>query len=172
MQQNKPSNEPYSVNDLDELINSIKLATGLTEEAISLQMKYNEGYISQTRSRGKVPPKLMDNLRREFKNELHNATPNATYMAEKKRGTPDYESRKTLEMTLFNMSEDKLRSTAIIDRLVTLLERSFNYESSEKAPAEHPKKDTSTATSEELGDLALDKKYSSPKQPKNMDESK
>jgi transcriptional regulator with XRE-family HTH domain len=43
----------------------------------------------------------------------------------------DYESRRTLERTLENLSEDKIRSTAIIERLVTMLERQF---SSQKIP--------------------------------------
>lgn len=37
-----------------------------------------------------------------------------------------YESRRTLERTLENLSEDKIRSTAIIERLVTMLERQFS----------------------------------------------
>lgn len=35
----------------------------------------------------------------------------------------DRESRDRLELTLLNLSEDKIRSTAIIERLVTLLEK-------------------------------------------------
>jgi transcriptional regulator with XRE-family HTH domain len=38
----------------------------------------------------------------------------------------DYESRRTLERTLENLSEDKIRSTAIIERLVTMLEKQFS----------------------------------------------
>jgi hypothetical protein len=45
--------------------------------------------------------------------------------------TMDSESRRTLERTLENLSEDKIRSTAIIERLVTMLERQF---SSQKIP--------------------------------------
>lgn len=41
------------------------------------------------------------------------------------RGTIDTESRRTLERTLENLSEDKIRSTAIIERLVTMLENQF-----------------------------------------------
>jgi hypothetical protein len=45
--------------------------------------------------------------------------------------TMDSESRRTLERTLENLSEDKIRSTAIIERLVTMLEKQF---SSQKIP--------------------------------------
>jgi transcriptional regulator with XRE-family HTH domain len=38
----------------------------------------------------------------------------------------DHESRRSLEKTLENLSEDKIRSTAIIERLVTMLERQFS----------------------------------------------
>jgi hypothetical protein len=38
----------------------------------------------------------------------------------------DNESRRTLERTLENLSEDKIRSTAIIERLVTMLEKQFS----------------------------------------------
>ncbi len=56
---------------------------------------------------------------------------------------PNYgeaESRKTLERTLENMSQDKIRSTAIIERLVALLERapSFNYRTSQSVEKEPP----------------------------------
>lgn len=43
------------------------------------------------------------------------------------------DSRKRLEITLQNLSEDKIRSTAIIERLVALLEQQFNYGTSAKA---------------------------------------
>jgi hypothetical protein len=41
-------------------------------------------------------------------------------------GGIDDESRRTLERTLENLSEDKIRSTAIIERLVTMLEKQFS----------------------------------------------
>lgn len=60
-----------SMEDFEGLLLSIKNATSLSDEAISIRMGYNEGYISQTRSRGKVPEKLFNNMIREFRNELH-----------------------------------------------------------------------------------------------------
>lgn len=71
MQKPTPKPEDYSINELNDLIETIKKRTKLNEEDISKRMGYNEGYISQTRSRKKVPPKLFNNLLREFRNELN-----------------------------------------------------------------------------------------------------
>lgn len=56
----------YSINQLNTLIESIKTDTGLTEEEIAGRVGYNEGYISQTRTRGEVSNKFMESLKREF----------------------------------------------------------------------------------------------------------
>jgi len=56
----------YSIEELNALIESIKRANSLTEEDISKRMGYNEGYISQNRSRGKVSGKFVNSLMREF----------------------------------------------------------------------------------------------------------
>lgn len=56
----------YSIDELDQLILSIKQAKGLTEEQIAQRAGYNEGYISQTRSRGVIPAKFIETIKREF----------------------------------------------------------------------------------------------------------
>src|SRR5688572_2536607 len=45
-------------------------------------MGYGDGYLAQTRSRGKFPDKLMRGLQREFAEDLQNATyvPRATFV--------------------------------------------------------------------------------------------
>jgi uncharacterized protein YnzC (UPF0291/DUF896 family) len=53
------------------LIESIKKATFLSEEEICKRMNYNEGYISQVRTRNKVSGKFIESLKREFANSLH-----------------------------------------------------------------------------------------------------
>jgi hypothetical protein len=56
----------YSIKDLDTLITSIKAHYNLTEEDIVKRVNYNEGYISQSRSRGMVSEKFVEALKREF----------------------------------------------------------------------------------------------------------
>lgn len=84
----------------ETLIESIKRATNLNEEQISLRLKYNEGYISQTRSRGKASEKLINSLLREFRNELsaekHITTRNNfKKIGEEKSGIQVYETAPT-----------------------------------------------------------------------------
>lgn len=75
----------YLINRMEDLIKSIKSALGLTEEAISRRIGYNEGYISQTRSRGSVSKRFIDNLEREFRTELQNANfAKRSFMEERK----------------------------------------------------------------------------------------
>jgi hypothetical protein len=119
MQQQTPKPEDYSMNDFNALIESIKKHSGLSEEEIALKINYNKGYISQARSRGEVSTKFVQQLKAAFANSLQNARPPV-------HEEIDQESRRTLERTLENLSEDKIRSTAIIERLVTMLERQFS----------------------------------------------
>lgn len=56
----------YSMEEFNALIDSIKKAHSLNEEDITRRVKYNEGYISQSRSRGKVSAKFVHSLMREF----------------------------------------------------------------------------------------------------------
>jgi hypothetical protein len=55
-----------SINELETLLNSIMRDNKITEEAICKTVGYNEGYISQCRSRGKVPAKFLNSLKGEF----------------------------------------------------------------------------------------------------------
>jgi uncharacterized protein YnzC (UPF0291/DUF896 family) len=73
MQRNNQNAEDYSIEAFNDLIESIKTATKLSEEEICKQLKYNEGYISQVRTRKKVSAKFIDNLKREFAGSLQNA---------------------------------------------------------------------------------------------------
>lgn len=70
----------YSIEELDSLINRIRAGIlnekEATDEAISKKAGYGEGYIAQTRSRGKASQKLMNILQLTYKNELQNATQN------------------------------------------------------------------------------------------------
>jgi hypothetical protein len=74
MQQKQASVEKDLLSQFNDLIISIKSATGLNEEEISKRLKYNEGYIAQTKSRGNPNGKLIENLKREFRDELQYAT--------------------------------------------------------------------------------------------------
>jgi transcriptional regulator with XRE-family HTH domain len=83
-------------------------------------------------------------------------------------------SRRDLEQTLKNMSEDKLhsteiikmlaedklRNTAIFEKLAALLENQFSSIQSSKSPLEPGLKDKLVGTPSPKQDLSLDKKYS------------
>jgi uncharacterized protein YnzC (UPF0291/DUF896 family) len=84
MQPDHQNAEDYSIKAFNDLIESIKTATKLSEEEICKQLKYNEGYISQVRTRKKVSAKFIDNLKREFTGTLQNAkTPTEAKQAER-----------------------------------------------------------------------------------------
>jgi beta-lactam-binding protein with PASTA domain len=65
MKQKAKKVRDYSIEELDALINRIKQSgiNGVTDESISKKAGYNEGYIAQTRSRGKVSAKLMEKIK-------------------------------------------------------------------------------------------------------------
>jgi uncharacterized protein YnzC (UPF0291/DUF896 family) len=134
MQRNASNAEDYSITALNDLIESIKKATFLSEEEICKRMNYNEGYISQVRTRNKVSGKFIESLKREFANSLQNANS----VREISEPSIDHESRRTLERTLENLSEDKIRSTAIIERLVTMLEKQISSGLLSKSHQEAP----------------------------------
>jgi HTH-type transcriptional regulator, cell division transcriptional repressor len=69
----------------------------------------------------------------------------------------DSESRRTLERTLENLSEDKIRSTAIIERLVTMLERQFSSQKILTTGEETPETGRSTGLKTGPVDLGLGK---------------
>lgn len=72
----------YSIKEVDVLITSINSLSGETEEAICKALGYNEGYISQLRSREKaeeepqVSPKFYKTLSEYHKRTLQNANGN------------------------------------------------------------------------------------------------
>lgn len=62
----------YSIEYLNALILAIKAKENLTDEEIATRIGYNEGYISQSRSRKEVTNKFVDSLKREFKEAASN----------------------------------------------------------------------------------------------------
>lgn len=60
----------YTINDLEKLIAEIRVATGYTQSEIEKAANYNPGYISQVKTKGKVPDKLMQTLSTHFKKQL------------------------------------------------------------------------------------------------------
>lgn len=152
MPKNTVKVEEYSINDLNRLIESIKKRTGLSEEAISAGIKYNEGYIAQTRSRGKVPSKFMQALKAAYPETLQNAN-------EVNEPIPTYESRTVLEKSIENLTQDKIRTTALIERIMAYLENQINLAGSSKAVEVLTGIDTTKVVPPKPIDLALDKKY-------------
>lgn len=66
----EPQIRKYSIDELNQLIDSIKVASGLTEGDVMGRIKRNPGYVSQLRSRGdSVPEKLIQALKSEFKDD-------------------------------------------------------------------------------------------------------
>lgn len=117
--------------EIDELLGLIKKKTGLNQEQIAEKIGYNRSYLSQAKKTDSN--KLYMALSNEFRAVLENITleePAKEYL-------PDA-SRERLEQTLVNLSEDKIRSTAIIEKLVALLDRSISLnKSSTGSPSSH-----------------------------------
>lgn len=66
MKQKAKKDSEYSIDYMNSLILFISRSSKLTEEQICGRLDYNEGYISQCRSRGNVPGKFIKTLKREF----------------------------------------------------------------------------------------------------------
>jgi hypothetical protein len=64
--------EDSSIKRLKTLVKFLKIHTGLTSEELAARAGYNEGYISQCYSRGKVPEKFILALSREFSQYMNN----------------------------------------------------------------------------------------------------
>ncbi len=62
--------EKYSINDLEAVVSAIRKETRLQVGEIEQRLGYNPGYISQTRSKGKVSEKLLRSMVTEFREEL------------------------------------------------------------------------------------------------------
>jgi hypothetical protein len=116
MQKNTPEIEEHSINDFNSLIELIKTQTGLNEEAVAKRMGYNEGYISQTRSRGKVSNKLINSLKREFGIGLQNA--NKKVFISHTADVPDIDF---IQKTIDRMLTDRERAITVIEQMATLL---------------------------------------------------
>src|SRR5690348_15057721 len=72
MQMKPPNVEENSIEEMEYLIKSIKSVKKLTDEEIALDLKYNDKYIAQTRSRKEVSPKFIDRLK-DYLIRLQNA---------------------------------------------------------------------------------------------------
>lgn len=59
-------------NDFEKLVNSVKSSTGWDEKEIAVDMGYNEGYISQVRTRGIFPAKFIKNLQSYLPKDVTN----------------------------------------------------------------------------------------------------
>jgi transcriptional regulator with XRE-family HTH domain len=110
---------PKTEKEIDDLLREIKERTGLTQEEIAQKIGYNRSYLSQAKKTDSE--KLYMALYSGFREVLENIT-----VKEEAAGSRGDSSRDRLERTLENLSEDKIRSTAIIERLVALLEQQAN----------------------------------------------
>lgn len=106
----------------------------LSEAEFERKAGISNGYLSNTSKRGadisqKILDKALENLDENFRNLFIDqgtiaAVIAATGKDEQILEEPSpYSARTSLERTLENLSEDKLKSTAIIERLVSLLEK-------------------------------------------------
>jgi transcriptional regulator with XRE-family HTH domain len=112
MQQQQPKPREYSMDELNRLIDSIKRKENLTEEQIAQRLKYNEGYISQVRSRGKVSPKFIDNLKREFGVGLQNAKKEDNTLQE-----PEVDYSKPIIQVVLNLSYTSKKNADSMDKM-------------------------------------------------------
>lgn len=72
-------------------------------------------------------------------------------------------TRSSLEKSIENLTENELRTTAVIERLVGLLERSMSSVPPGKEPLVQTPADTQAGGQRVVQDLALDKRYSKQK---------
>jgi len=136
----KPENvEKYSISDIEPLINAIiKKNAGATEQWICTTLKYNEGYISQMRSREKkhnepqVPVKFYNQLK-NFR--LQNATndPGSDHEIKSKNSIEYMAGRLDGKEEVIKQIEARRRDTELraekaekeSDRLLTIIEKNL-----------------------------------------------
>lgn len=142
MQQKPPNIEENLIAEMEQLITSIKKAeNNIGENDLAVNLGYRSGYISECRSRGKASVKFINRLKGHLAT-LENPKSAKPAPVEEMQGNIDYDSRMRLETTLLNLSEDKIRSTAIIERLMTIIEKQFNYAPTGKVPSTPPANNT------------------------------
>jgi hypothetical protein len=159
------SHTPPHIEKLQALLETYKPAEvagfiGVSERSIGNYMAADNATVPHPKTL-----RMIDETFRKFMSgELKTRLENITNGDQKPKITGD-PSRERLERTLENMSEDKIRSTAIMERLVALLESAFNSGVPGKVPRVLPHSDTQGGTPEKVQDLRLGKKYSKRNKP-------
>lgn len=97
--------------EINDLLKRIKRKTSLTQEEIAERIGYNRSYISQAKKTDSE--KLYTALYREFRAELENLT---------NVPEPLFDIKQSLEKSIENLTENELRTTAVIERLMDMLE--------------------------------------------------
>lgn len=69
------------------------------------------------------------------------------------------ETYRSLVRTMEHMSEDKIRTTALLERMMNIIENAFNSVEPRKAPSVPVVSDTPEGDQAKPIDLSLDKKY-------------
>jgi hypothetical protein len=108
---------------------------GWTRTTIERKLNYSDNYIDQQLSKG-GNKRVLHALNELNAEPLQKAI--ETAKVTEQEPSIDHESRRTLERTLENLSEDKIRSTAIIERLVTMLEKQISSGVLSKSHQEAP----------------------------------
>jgi hypothetical protein len=118
----------YNLKEEIEFILKELIGKGYTRADIEKELGYSENYIDQQLSKG-GNKRFLNTIDSLNKRVLQKAIVNGEAKSEAKEPEPEpapnYESRRSLESTLEKLAEDKLRSTAIIERLVSMLESAF-----------------------------------------------
>jgi hypothetical protein len=107
------------------------------EKALGISQRSMQNYLKEDDPRT-PKPEIQTRIHEAFANH-RNGKPLGNVEQE---GDMDTESRRTLERTLENLSEDKIRSTVIIERLVTMLEKQFKTMGPELPPPGTPGTET------------------------------
>lgn len=118
MQEKEENIEEYSINELNLLISLVKSAfPNLTEESIAKGIGYNEGYISQCRSRDKVSKKFYENVQRSYLGAIKPYRPPQI----QEEDLQEEPSLTFIQGTIERMLSDRERALSVIEQLTPLL---------------------------------------------------
>lgn len=129
------------LNQVSETIKKFRLAKGWNRSEIARQLGISSQLYGQYEDDKRSPGgDFFINWKLKFGQDLTEAI--VSHETKENDSIMDQESRRSLEKTLENLSEDKIRSTAIVERLVTMIEKQFKTMGPELPPPGTPGTET------------------------------